>query len=194
MSIAVRRRKFWPNVASSPERARSWRDLRNRGTRMIASLLLHNMIYVVLMGVVLFAVRRHAALARRVGLSRSPPRCLGRPAAGGLPGSTRPCSPSARGRSFRRISPTADKLFMLAFVLAVLIWLVAMGLERRMQALGMPPALQAIGFAMYIASTLFILWVYPRKHLCSARRQGTGRARSSCGLHRTLCIRAPSDV
>jgi protein-S-isoprenylcysteine O-methyltransferase Ste14 len=42
----------------------------------------------------------------------------------------------------------------------VLIWLVAMGLERRMQTLSVPPVLQAIGFATYIASTLFILRVF----------------------------------
>jgi len=56
--------------------------------------------------------------------------------------------------------PAADKVFMAAFIMAMLIWLVAMGLERRYRASDMPLALQVLGFVLYLASTAFILWVF----------------------------------
>lgn len=55
--------------------------------------------------------------------------------------------------------PAADKAFMLVFGSASLLWFVAMGLDRRVQASDMPLALQALGLAMLLASTGFILWV-----------------------------------
>jgi protein-S-isoprenylcysteine O-methyltransferase Ste14 len=56
--------------------------------------------------------------------------------------------------------PTADKLFMAVFVLAILIWLAAMGLERRYRASGVPLPLEAFGFVLFLASTAFTLWVF----------------------------------
>jgi protein-S-isoprenylcysteine O-methyltransferase Ste14 len=49
---------------------------------------------------------------------------------------------------------------MLVFVLVALVWLVAIGLDYRMQASSMPLALQALGLAMYLVSTGFIMWVF----------------------------------
>jgi protein-S-isoprenylcysteine O-methyltransferase Ste14 len=55
--------------------------------------------------------------------------------------------------------PAADKMFMLVFGCTSLLWFAAMGLDRRLHASVMPLALQALGLAMLLASTGFILWV-----------------------------------
>jgi protein-S-isoprenylcysteine O-methyltransferase Ste14 len=55
--------------------------------------------------------------------------------------------------------PAADKKFMLAFGFAALIWLVTIGLDRRMYGSDVPLALQALGFAMLLLCTGFIMWV-----------------------------------
>jgi protein-S-isoprenylcysteine O-methyltransferase Ste14 len=59
----------------------------------------------------------------------------------------------------RAEQPAADKKFIVVFGLTALIWLVAIGLDTRRQAFGVPIALQAIGFAMMIGSGVFIMWV-----------------------------------
>ncbi|WP_018321872.1 isoprenylcysteine carboxylmethyltransferase family protein [Bradyrhizobium sp. WSM2793] len=56
--------------------------------------------------------------------------------------------------------PAADKLFMSVFVLAMLAWLVLIGIDRRLQSSDMPVALQAFGLALFLASTLFTMWVF----------------------------------
>jgi protein-S-isoprenylcysteine O-methyltransferase Ste14 len=56
--------------------------------------------------------------------------------------------------------PAADKLFMVVFVLAILIWLTAMGLERRYRGSDVPLPLEALGFVLFLASTVFTLWVF----------------------------------
>jgi protein-S-isoprenylcysteine O-methyltransferase Ste14 len=55
--------------------------------------------------------------------------------------------------------PTADKIFMMVFGATALIWFIAMGLDARMAASDLPWTLQAIGLAMLVSSTGFILWV-----------------------------------
>ena len=55
--------------------------------------------------------------------------------------------------------PAADKMFMLVFGCAALVWFIAIGLDRRLHASDMPLALQALGLAMLLAATGFILWV-----------------------------------
>jgi protein-S-isoprenylcysteine O-methyltransferase Ste14 len=55
--------------------------------------------------------------------------------------------------------PAADKTFMLVFGCTSLLWFIAMGLDRRVHASFMPLALQALGLAMLLAATGFILWV-----------------------------------
>lgn len=56
--------------------------------------------------------------------------------------------------------PAADKAFMSVFVVAMLAWLALMGVDRRVQSSDMPVALQAVGFALFLVSTLFTLWVF----------------------------------
>ena len=56
--------------------------------------------------------------------------------------------------------PAADKAFMIVFVIAMLAWLAAMGLDRRTQSSDMPVAFQALGLVLFVLSTLFILWVF----------------------------------
>ena len=68
----------------------------------------------------------------------------------------------------RAEQPAADKKFIVVFGLTALIWLVAIGLDTRRQAFGVPIALQAIGFAMMIVSTVFIMWVLHENSFASA--------------------------
>lgn len=42
----------------------------------------------------------------------------------------------------------------------MLIWLAAIGLDRRAHASNVPLVLQALGLAMYLLSTAFIMWVF----------------------------------
>lgn len=60
----------------------------------------------------------------------------------------------------QRDQPAADKAFMIVFVIAMLAWLAAMGLDRRTQFSDMPVALQVLGLVLFVLSTLFILWVF----------------------------------
>ena len=60
----------------------------------------------------------------------------------------------------QRDQPAADKLFMIVFVVAIMAWLAAMGLDRRNLFSDMPMALQALGFVLFLLSMLFILWVF----------------------------------
>jgi len=78
----------------------------------------------------------------------------------------------------REEQPGADKVFMLVFAVTALLWLVAMGLDRRMQASDVPVALQVLGLAMYLASTLFIMWVF--------RENSFAAPSSRCRRHATI--------
>lgn len=60
----------------------------------------------------------------------------------------------------QRDQPAADKIFMIVFVVAMLGWLVAMGLDRRHLASHMNVAWQMLGLVLFLASTLFTLWVF----------------------------------
>jgi protein-S-isoprenylcysteine O-methyltransferase Ste14 len=60
----------------------------------------------------------------------------------------------------QRDQPAADKAFMIVFVIAMLAWLAAMGLDRRTQSSDVPVAFQALGLVLFVLSTLFILWVF----------------------------------
>jgi protein-S-isoprenylcysteine O-methyltransferase Ste14 len=48
---------------------------------------------------------------------------------------------------------------MLVFGFAALIWLLAIGFDKRVHASDMPIALQALGWAMLLLATGFIMWV-----------------------------------
>ena len=56
--------------------------------------------------------------------------------------------------------PRSDKIFVIALLLAIVLWLIAMGLDRRALASDMPLALQTLGLALYLLSTVLILWVF----------------------------------
>src|SRR3981081_2682542 len=55
--------------------------------------------------------------------------------------------------------PAADKKFMLAFGAAALIWLIAIGLDRRMHGSDVSVTLQALGLLMLVLCSGFIMWV-----------------------------------
>src|SRR5262245_19946599 len=114
---------------------------------MIARLLLQNSIFVVAMGALLFAAAGtlHWPSAW-VFLATSA--VLGPLCAWWL-ARIDPALLNERVRPIiHKDQPPADKAFMTVFVLTILIWLVAMGLDRRHMASDMPFALQALGLAL----------------------------------------------
>ena len=126
---------------------------------MIAQLLLQNSIFVVALGALLFASAGTLDWpAAWVFLVVS---AIIGPACGLWLAKTDPALLAERLRpTFQADQPAADKKFMLAFVVATLIWLVAIGLDRRAQASDVPLVLQALGLAMYLLSTAVIMWVF----------------------------------
>ena len=125
---------------------------------MIAKLLLQNLIWIVAMGALLFAaagtLRWPAAwvfLATMAILGVSGGLWLAR---------TDPALLAERMRPMmQRDQPAADRKFMLAFGFTALIWFVAIGLDERLHPSRIPVALQALGLAMLLCSTVFIMWV-----------------------------------
>jgi len=126
---------------------------------MIAKLLLQNAIFVVALGALLFATAGSLHWpAAWVFLATSA--VLG-PACGWWLARTDPALLAERMRpTFQAGQPAADKKFMLIFVAVALLWLVGIGLDRRMNASDVPLALQGLGLAMYLLSTAFIMWVF----------------------------------
>ena len=124
---------------------------------MIAKLLLQNTFFVVAMGALLFASAgtlhwpgAWAFLATSAILG---------PACGLWLAKTDPALLAERMLLTAREQPAADKKFMLVFAVSAFVWLVAMGLDRRVQASAVPFAQQALGLAMYLLSTGF-MWVF----------------------------------
>jgi len=126
---------------------------------MIAKLLLQNTIVVIAMGALLFAAAGSLDWpAAWVMLIVSA--ILG-PACGLWLAKTDPALLAERLRpTFQANQPAADKIFMLIFFLALLLWLVAIGLDRRANASDVPLLLQVLGLAMYLLSIAFIMWVF----------------------------------
>jgi protein-S-isoprenylcysteine O-methyltransferase Ste14 len=126
---------------------------------MIAKLLLQNSIFVVALGALLFASAGTLDWpAAWVFLVVS---AIIGPACGLWLAKTDPALLAERLRpTFQAEQPAADKKFMLTFVVVALVWLVAIGLDRRAQASDVPLVLQALGLAMYLLSTAFIMWVF----------------------------------
>jgi protein-S-isoprenylcysteine O-methyltransferase Ste14 len=128
------------------------------GHGMIAELLLQSLIWIVAMGALLFvpAGTLHwptawAFLSTMTILGIS---------AGLWLAKTDPALLAERMRPMMQSDqPLADKKFMLVFGFVALIWFLAIGLDRRYHASDVPLALQALGFAMLLCSTGFILWV-----------------------------------
>jgi protein-S-isoprenylcysteine O-methyltransferase Ste14 len=125
---------------------------------MIAKLLLQNLIWIVVLGVLLFvsagtlhwpaawlflATMAILGVASGLWLARVDPELLAE--------RMRP--------TMQQGQPAADKVFMLVFGAAALIWLILMGLNARSEASHFPAALQALGLVMLVLSTGFILWV-----------------------------------
>jgi protein-S-isoprenylcysteine O-methyltransferase Ste14 len=125
---------------------------------MIAKLLLQNLIWILVMGALLFvpAGTLHwpaawvflgtiaiLGVASGLWLAKIDPALLAE--------RLRPMMQSGQ--------PAADKKFMLAFGVVALIWFLAIGLDRRYHASDVPLALQALGWALLILSTGFIMWV-----------------------------------
>lgn len=126
---------------------------------MIARLLLQNTIFVVGMGALLFAsagtLHWPSAWVLLVTSALLGPLCgwwLYRIDPALLAERLRPV--------LQRDQPAADKMFMTVFVVAMLAWLVAMGIDRRLQSSDMPAALQALGFVLFLLCTLFTMWVF----------------------------------
>jgi protein-S-isoprenylcysteine O-methyltransferase Ste14 len=131
----------------------------NGNPSMIAKLLLQNSGFVVAMAALLFASAgtlywpgAWAFLATSLVLG---------PACGLWLAKTDPALLAERVRlTARDGQPASDKKFMLVFVAAVVIWFIVMGVERRVHASHVSFALQALGLAMYLLSTGFIMWVF----------------------------------
>jgi protein-S-isoprenylcysteine O-methyltransferase Ste14 len=126
---------------------------------MIAKLLLQNTIFVVALGALLFAsagtLDWPAAWLFLVVSATLGPAC------GLWLAKTDPALLAERMRpTFQADQPAADKKFMLTFVVVVLLWLIAIGLDHRAHASHVPLVLQALGLAMYLLSTAFIMWVF----------------------------------
>ena len=125
---------------------------------MIAKLLLHNLIWIVTLGTLLFvaAGTLHWPVAWLF---------LGLLAASGIGSGlwlarVDPALLAERMRPMmQRDQPAADKIFMLAFGFAALVWFVTIGLDHRMHASAVPVTLQALGLAVLVFACGFILWV-----------------------------------
>lgn len=125
---------------------------------MIGKLFLQNLVFVGLMALVLFVsagtmawasawlyliVSAVSGLASGLWLARTDPALL-----------------AERMRLKAPDQPSADKWFMLVFVVIAAAWFVVMGLDRRLQASAMPFLLQAGGLVLYVASIVFVMWVF----------------------------------
>jgi protein-S-isoprenylcysteine O-methyltransferase Ste14 len=131
---------------------------RGNGNRMIAKLLLQNLIWIVAMGALLFApagtLHWPAAWVFLATIGILGVGC------GLWLAKTDPALLAERMRPMmQHDQPAADKKFMLAFGVVALAWFVAIGVDRRMHASDVPIALQALGLAMLLLSTGFIMWV-----------------------------------
>lgn len=125
---------------------------------MIAKLLLQTLIWVVVMGALLFvpAGTLHWPAA---WVFLGTMAILG-VAAGLWLAKTDPALLAERLRPMmQRDQPAADKKFMLAFGFVALIWFLAIGLDKRYHPSDVPLALQVPGWAMLLLSTGFIMWV-----------------------------------
>jgi protein-S-isoprenylcysteine O-methyltransferase Ste14 len=138
--------------------ARDHEDGAGTSASMIAKWLLQTLIWIVAMA---------ALLLVPAGTLRWPAAWvfLATLAAIGLSGGwwlarTDPALLAERMRPLMRAEqPAADKGFIVVFGVTALIWLVAIGLDTRWQASGVPIALQALGFALMVLSSVFIMWV-----------------------------------
>jgi protein-S-isoprenylcysteine O-methyltransferase Ste14 len=125
---------------------------------MIAKLLLQTLLYIAGMGALLFiAAGTWQWPAAWVFLAAMTVLGLG---SGVWLAKTDPALLAERMRPMMQDGqPAADKKFMLAFGCAALTWFIVIGLDARYKASDVPMALQALGLAMLVASTGYIMWV-----------------------------------
>ena len=64
--------------------------------------------------------------------------------------------------------PAADKKLLVVFFAVNLIWLITMGFDERFHPARMPFAWQALGLALLIASSAFIMWVFMENTFAAA--------------------------
>ena len=125
---------------------------------MIAKLLLQNLLYVAGMGALLFVfagtLHWPAAWAFLGTMA-----VLGVASGLWLAGKDPALLAERMKPMMQKGQPAADKKFMLVFGIAALAWFAAIGFDRRWHGSGMPVIWQALGFALLLASTVFILWV-----------------------------------
>jgi len=126
---------------------------------MITKVLLQNIFFVVGMGALLFAsagtLRWPGAWTYLVVSA-----VLG-PACGLWLAKVDPGLLAERMRlAAREEQPAADKYFMLVLMALVVIWLVAMGLDRRFDGANAGVTLMLLGIVLYLVSMMLILWVF----------------------------------
>jgi protein-S-isoprenylcysteine O-methyltransferase Ste14 len=134
---------------------------------MIAEWLLQSLIWVAAMGALLFApagtLHWPAAWVFLATMAVIAIAC------GAWLAKTDPALLAERMRPpMRDDQPTADKKIVVAFGVASLLWFAVIGLDRRLQASDMPWALQALGLAMLLASTCFVMWVMHENSFAAA--------------------------
>jgi len=125
---------------------------------MIAKLLLQNLIWVVVLGALLFvpagtlhwsaawlflATIAILGIAGGFWLARHDPALLA----------------ERMRQTMQPGQPAADKAFMVVFGFAALIWFLAIGLDIREHGIRIPWGLQALGLAMLLFSSGLIMWV-----------------------------------
>jgi protein-S-isoprenylcysteine O-methyltransferase Ste14 len=132
--------------------------LTRTGTRMIAKLLLQNLIWIAGMGALLF-VSAGTLHWPEAWVFLGTIATLG--VAGGLwLAKTDPALLAERMRPMMQSDqPAADKKFMLVFGFSALVWFLAIGFDVREHGVRVPTALQVLGWAMLIFSSAFIMWV-----------------------------------
>ncbi|MCC8938732.1 hypothetical protein CI1B_68060 [Bradyrhizobium ivorense] len=126
---------------------------------MIAKLLLQNTFFVIGMGALLFATAGtlHWPGAWTYLIASA---VIG-PACGLWLARIDPALLAERMRlTGREAQPAADKVFMLALIIVVVLWFIAMGLERRSGGADAGVALMLPGLALYLLSMALIMWVF----------------------------------
>ena len=129
-----------------------------REPAMIAKLLLQNLLYVAGMGALLFAFAG-SCIGKLRGFFSAPWSCSASSAGRGSPEEDPALLAERMKPMMQEGQPPADKKFMLVFGTAALAWLIVIGLDRRWQGSSMQVAWQALGLALLLLSTAFILWV-----------------------------------
>ena len=126
---------------------------------MIAKFLLQNVVFLIGMGALLFAFAGtlHWLGAWAFLIASA---VIG-PASGLWLANTDPGLLAERMQlTGREEQPRDDKYFMLLFLVVAVLWFVAMGLDCRFNGANVSVALMVLGLALYLLSTILIMWVF----------------------------------